>query len=484
MLFNSFAFLFAFLPAAVAGYFLLHRLRPGPAANAWLVAASLYFYAFWRAELLALLVASIAVNFTVGRAIVRRRAALAPTRGLLAAGVAFDLGLLAWFKYANFFAANVAGLFGAAAPTLEIVLPLGISFFTFTQIAFLVDAHQGKAEEPGIVNYALFVTYFPHLLAGPILHHREMMPQFADPALKRVDWDRMARGLALLALGLGKKVLIADPIAAWANAGFAAAPALGFADAWIAILAYTMQIYFDFSGYTDMALGMALMMNIRLPRNFDSPYRSRNLQEFWRRWHMTLMRFLRDYVYVPLGGNRKGEAMTALVLVATFTLGGLWHGANWTFVLWGLANGLGLVVVRLWSKTGLALPGALAWALTFLAVNLGWVLFRAPDLATASAFYAALSGAKGVSLALTRPEWSWIATLSSASLDSLLANGSNVSAFATLLAAFAIAAWPRNSMAIVEGMRLAVPMRAVTAVLLAAGVLALANPTEFLYFNF
>jgi D-alanyl-lipoteichoic acid acyltransferase DltB (MBOAT superfamily) len=483
VLFNSYEFLLAFLPLAVLGYFALNRAgRLG--GNAFLVLASLFFYAWWRSEFLLLLAASIVVNFAAGREIVRRAAEGRPRKALLAAGIAFDLAVLAYFKYANFFAENVATLLGLAVPRLEIVLPIGISFFTFTQIAFLVDAHQGKAAEPEFTNYALFVTYFPHLLAGPILHHREMMPQFADASLKRVDWDNVARGLALLAIGLGKKVLIADPLAAWANAGFAAAATLSTLDAWIALACYTLQIYFDFSGYTDMALGMALMMNIRLPENFDSPYRATNLRDFWRRWHMTLMRFLRDYVYIPLGGSRRGELLTAAFLVATFTLGGLWHGASWTFVLWGLANGVGLVVVRLWSRAGFRLPAPVAWAITFLAVMLGWVLFRSPDLATARAMYEALFGLRGAEAVLTVGEWTWLRWLRSMTLHGLAVNWAGVSTLATLVVAGIVAALPANSMAVVRAMRFEWRMQAATAALLVAGILAIANPTEFLYFNF
>jgi D-alanyl-lipoteichoic acid acyltransferase DltB (MBOAT superfamily) len=469
VLFNSYEFLLAFLPLVIAGYFAMARLGPrlhggdGRAANAWLVLASLFFYAWWRAEYLALLAASIAVNFFVGRAIMRRAAQGLATRSILVAGIAFDLALLGYFKYANFFAENVAAAFGTAAPHLGVILPIGISFFTFTQIAFLVDASKGKAAEPNPVNYALFVTYFPHLLAGPILHHREMMPQFADRSNKSVAWENVARGLTLLAIGLAKKVLIADPLAIEANAAFGSVVPLTFGDAWFAILCYTMQIYFDFSGYTDMALGMALMMNIRLPQNFDSPYRRRNLQEFWRHWHMTLTRFLRDYVYIPLGGSRRGEAYTAFAIVVTFVLGGLWHGANWTFVLWGLMNGVGLVVVRLWSRTGVRLPSIVAWAITFLFVNLAWVLFRAPDLATAHTFYLSLLGGRGLHGLRGMPAAYTLATLG---------------------AACAIALLPKNSMRIVGEMSFGWPVQAATAALLAAGILSVGNPTEFLYFNF
>ncbi|HST02922.1 MAG TPA: MBOAT family protein [Usitatibacter sp.] len=470
MLFNSYEFLLFFLPAVLVGYFALggYRLASRLHGNdrlaiAFLVAASFFFYAWWRAEYVWLLAVSIAVNYSVGRAIVRGASRQAPTQILLVLGIAFDLILLGYFKYANFFLDNVASLAGAVPLHLDVILPIGISFFTFTQIAFLVDAAKGKAAEPDPLNYSLFVTYFPHLLAGPILHHREMMPQFADPTTKRVDWDNVARGLVLLAIGLGKKVLIADTLALQANDAFGSVHPITFGDAWLGILCYTLQIYFDFSGYTDMALGMALMMNIRLPQNFDSPYRQRNLQEFWRHWHMTLTRFLRDYVYIPIGGNRHGEAWTACAIVITFLLGGLWHGANWTFVIWGLMNGLGLVLLRAWGAVGVRLPGFLAWLVTFLFVNIAWVFFRAPDLTTAGWYLAALRGSGGfegfhlVAAPMT---------------------------LATLAAACVIAAWPRNSNRIAAEMSFGWKLQAATALLLAAGILSLSNPTDFLYFNF
>jgi len=471
VLFNSYEFLLFFLPVSVAGYFFFGRLGPrlrgdddaGRYANAWLVACSFFFYAWWRVEFLPLLLASIAVNFVVGRTIVHRAAMGVPTRALLIAGIAFDLGLLGYFKYANFFVANAALVFGVAAPTLNVILPIGISFFTFTQIAFLVDASLRKAAEPSLVNYALFVSYFPHLLAGPILHHREMMPQFADATNKRLDWENVARGLALLAIGLGKKVLIADELAPVVNAGYSAQHLPTFGDAWLTTACYTMQIYFDFSGYTDMALGMALMMNIRLPQNFDSPYRQRNLREFWRHWHITLMRFLRDYVYIPVGGSRKGEAFTAFALVFTFALGGLWHGASWTFVLWGVVNGVGLVAVRWWGRTGLALPAIVAWAMTFAFTNFAWVLFRAPDLGIARATIAALVGRHGFTGVTFLPPYYTLATLAIAGVLALL---------------------PRNSNRIAAEMTFGWPLQAATALLLAAGILCVGNPTEFLYFNF
>jgi len=264
-----------------------------------------------------------------------------------------------------------------------VALPLGISFFTFTQITFLVDASRGKVREPDPENYALFVTFFPHLLAGPIIHHSEMMPQFASTSNKRVDWDNVAAGMFLLAIGLAKKLFLADPLVPLVDAGFGHSATAGAAQAWIAALAYTLQIYFDFSGYTDMALGAARIFNIRLPINFDSPYRSLDLREFWHRWHMTLSRFLREYLYIPLGGNRASEPRVLANLMLTFVLGGLWHGAAWTFVCWGALHGAGLCYLRLRDHRGPGLPPVAACAATFVFVVVTWVFFRAPSLAAA-----------------------------------------------------------------------------------------------------
>jgi D-alanyl-lipoteichoic acid acyltransferase DltB (MBOAT superfamily) len=340
---------------------------------------------------------------------------------------------------------------------------------------------EGKAAEYSATNYVLFVTFFPHLMAGPIIHHKEMMPQFADPSLKRVDWENLARGLALFALGLAKKVLIADPLAPWANSGFAHAQALSFADGWITMLAYTMQLVFDFSGYTDMALGAALMLNIKLPINFDSPYRSADIQEFWRRWHMTLSRFLRDYIYVPLGGNRGGEARMLLLFVVTFALGGFWHGAAWTYVIWGTLHGVALVVVHLWRKAGRPLPRVLAVALTFLFVSAALVIFRAPTLADALAILSSVAGLKGFSLAFTVPEWNWIGRAHVPPAE--LAQG--VTAAATLALALVLTFTPRNSNQVAASLDFSLPrMRYAYGLLLALSLVFVQNATEFIYFIF
>ncbi len=355
MLFNSYAFLFLFLPITLFGFFSLSRMGQSLAAG-WLALSSLLFYGFWDARYVTLLLGSIACNFgfgwwlshahASGRAWLKRR--------VLQVAIGVNLSLLAYFKYANFFIDNLSALVGVHWTMAAIVLPMGISFFTFTQIAFLVDAHEGKVREHNPVHYVLFVTFFPHLIAGPVLHHKDMMPQFASPATYRIQWGNVATGLLLLTLGLCKKTLLADEFAPYATAIFQAAGRgdvpLTTYEAWAGALAYTFQIYFDFSGYTDMALGIALMFNVRLPTNFNSPYKATSIIEFWRRWHITLSTFLRDYLYISCGGNRGGEAKTYRNLMITMVLGGLWHGASWTFVFWGGYHGALLIADRHWSS--------------------------------------------------------------------------------------------------------------------------------------
>ena len=406
MLFNSYAFIFGFLPVTLTGFFLLARWNTAWAAG-WLTAASVVFYGYWNVAYVPLLLLSIAGNFYIGTAL----AALPAVRGkpLLTLGIAANLALLAYYKYADFFVANV-NAFGAGISPPGVILPLGISFFTFTQIAFLVDVYQRKAAELRLVHYGLFVTYFPHLIAGPVLHHKEMMPQFAHAKTYRFDWENFAVGLTIFFIGLAKKVLIADGVGEYARPVFEAPGkgiALGAVDAWGGALAYTFQLYFDFSGYSDMAIGLSLMVGVRLPLNFASPYKAASIIDFWRCWHMTLSRFLRDYLYVPLGGNRRGGARRYVNLMLTMVLGGLWHGANWTYVAWGALHGGYLLVNHAWrsvkQRLGLARQGGrasrvFAVALTFLSVVIAWVYFRADNLTHANAIVSAMAGANGVFL--------------------------------------------------------------------------------------
>ena len=412
MLFNSHVFILLFLPLTLLMFFVLGRFSAKLAA-AWLAAASLLFYGWWSPIYVALLLISILFNFSAGTAIARAQAAAntARSKRLLFLAVAANLALLAYFKYANFFVANFNGATGAGLTLGEIVPPLGISFFTFTQIAYLVDAHQGKAHDYNLVHYGLFVTYFPHLIAGPILHHGEMMPQFARCEIYRPQYELIAAGLTLFVLGLAKKVLIADSLAPYVGPVFNAPGAgvtLTLLEAWCGALAYTFQLYFDFSGYSDMAVGLSLLFGVRLPVNFHSPYKAVNIIDFWRRWHMTLSRFLRDYLYVPLGGNRKGKSRRYASLLITMLLGGLWHGAGWTFVLWGALHGIYLMINHAWralrKRRGHDLHRSTPWGrrlgclMTFIAVVIGWVLFRAPDIDTAAAILRAMAGLNGLVL--------------------------------------------------------------------------------------
>jgi alginate O-acetyltransferase complex protein AlgI len=381
MLFSSYTFLFQFLPAVALAFAAARRHSPR-AGILVLAGASLFFYGAWRPVYLLLLLASVAANFSLGLLMedpLRRRAV-----GML--GVALNLALLCYFKYTGFILDSIHALTAAPLPLVNIVLPLGISFFTFQQIAYLVDVMRGAKVERDIVSYTLFVSFFPHLIAGPLVHHAEMIPQFKRGRTSR-SAVLAARGLAIFAAGLFKKVVIADNMAQFVSPVFAHLDSGGGVTtpwAWLATLAYSMQIYFDFSGYSDMAIGLALLFGIRLPVNFRSPYKARSIIEFWRRWHITLSRFLRDYLYIPLGGNRLGEPRRYLNLMITMLLGGLWHGAGWNFLVWGGLHGLYLCINHLWQawrgaegkfRTGFA--EAFSWAITLIAVVVAWVFFRA-----------------------------------------------------------------------------------------------------------
>jgi len=462
VLFNSYEYLIYFLPAAVLGFFAFGE-HPRWAVR-WLVVASLFFYGWWNPAHLPLIIASISVNFWLAHQIQRSRV----RHRWLVAGAAANLALLGVFKYADFLLRTLAQLELIPPIELGLSLPLGISFFTFTQIAFLVDVSRDKASEPSFDNYALFVTFFPHLLAGPIIHHSEMMPQFQSTSNKLADWHNVAAGLFLLAIGLSKKVFLADPLVPLVTAGFDHAQTIGLVQAWLSALAYTLQIYFDFSGYTDMALGAALIFNIRLPINFDSPYRALDLRAFWHRWHITLSRFLREYVYVPLGGNRAAEVRVLANLLLTFLLGGLWHGAAWTFVCWGALHGIGLCIVRLWRRRGRPLPAPIAWAITFGFVVVTWVFFRAHSVNDAWAIIRAMTGVSATT------DWPSVHAL-------MLAN---IAAICALAAGTLIVFTHRNSNDLVHSFAGSWIAAAAATAALTLAVLQLSTVAPFLYFNF
>lgn len=403
MLFNSFSFLLLFMPITACGFFLLAR-RSKEWAAAWLAGASLVFYAVWSVAYLPLLLGSTLFNYYFGWRIAHTEGP-ARKRWLIAAVVA-DLALLGYFKYADFFISSFNVVSHNQLPALDVILPIGISFFTFTQIAFLVDTYQRKVSEYRFTHYLLFVTYFPHLIAGPVLHHKEMMPQFDNAATYRPTAANFSVGAAIFVIGLAKKVLIADGLAPHAAFFFDQPGQPSLLVAWGGVLAYAFQLYFDFSGYSDMAIGLSRMFGIQLPLNFASPYKAGNLIEFWRRWHMTLSRFLRDYLYIALGGNRHGPVRRYANLMTTMVLGGLWHGAGWNFVIWGFLHGSYLMVNHAWvalaehvgfDRDNRVWRGA-SWMLTFIAVCLAWAFFRSTDLPHAIEIVKGMLGGYGVGL--------------------------------------------------------------------------------------
>ena len=424
MLFNSYEYIFLFLPLTLAIFFLLGRRGSRKAAVDFLVLASLVFYGRWNPPFLALIVSSVVVNYAIARAISRHHGT-PRSRSFLALGVAFDLGLLGWFKYAGFLVESLNWAAGLAVPVPHPTLPLAISFFTFQQIAFLVDTLEEPLADLPMAQYGLFVTFFPQLIAGPIIHHKEILPQFEKAETFVPRLENVAVGLTIFVIGLFKKTVLADGIMVHVAPGFDAAARgheLGFLAAWAATLCYGMQIYFDFSGYSDMAIGGARLFGIVLPLNFHSPYKATSIIEFWRRWHVTLSRFLRDYLYIPLGGNRHGRWARHRNLLVTMLLGGLWHGAGWTFVVWGGLHGAALMVNHGWH----ALSGSTsesrrrsgpvarlaAGILTFLVVHVCWVFFRAPTMAAATSMLAAMARPTWPTGALlAAPEWRWIAVL-------------------------------------------------------------------------
>jgi len=394
-----------FLPVVLIGFYAFGYFQKTTAAITWLVVASLFFYGWWNPAYLALLGASILVNFFIGRQLLPGKSGES-SKPLLIIGIIFNLGLLGYFKYANFFVSSFAALTGSDFVLQEIILPLAISFFTFQQIAYLADVYQRKVTEYSFLHYCLFVTFFPQLIAGPIVHHGEMMPQFMKQGMGRFLSQNLMVGLVIFMLGLFKKVMLADNVAVFATPVFEAADAgdvISFATAWIGALAYTLQIYFDFSGYSDMAIGLSRMFGIRLPLNFNSPYKSQSIVDFWRRWHMTLSRFLRDYLYIPLGGNRYGNSRRYVNLMLVMLIGGLWHGAGWTFVAWGGLHGSYLLINHVWRHYRGERFGGVCWrlfyqALTLLAVVVAWVFFRAETFAGATQILYAMAGGHGVDI--------------------------------------------------------------------------------------
>jgi len=383
MLFNSIEFLLAFLPITLIIYFVLNKIKKEEAAKLWLVVASLYFYGYFNKRYILIIVSSIIVNFIIGRMLYKEEQYTLKRKVLLIIGIVFNIGILGYFKYSNFFIENINIVFSKSLPLLKVALPLGISFFTFQQLSFIIDSYRGKSYNFDFLSYCLFVTFFPQLIAGPIVLPSEVIPQFQDENKKSLNYGNLNRGLYMFSIGLVKKVIIADTLSTLVSVGFDFGGSLTIMESWISSLAFTFQIYYDFSGYCDMAMGIGLMFNIDLPLNFDSPYKSSSIQEFWRRWHITLGRFLTNYLYIPLGGNRSGRFKTLRNLFVVFLVSGIWHGAGWTFILWGALHGLAIVIHKIWSSKGRRLNKTLGIFITFNLVNIFWVFFRATSINSA-----------------------------------------------------------------------------------------------------
>lgn len=407
---------------------------------------------------------------------------------ILIIGIVSNIALLAYFKYSDFFIENINAIFDSSFALLNLALPLAISFFTFQQIAYLVDSYRNETHEYNFLNYAIFITFFPQLIAGPIVHHKEMMPQFAYAKNRVLNHKNIVLGLLIFSMGLFKKVAIADTFAIWANSGFDSQSTLSFFEAWATSLSYTFQLYFDFSGYCDMAMGAALLFNIRLPLNFNSPYKSLDIQDFWRRWHITLGRFLRDYVYIPLGGSKTTDIRTYTNLFITFLIGGFWHGASWMFVIWGAMHGAALVVHRIWKSLGGNLPTFLAWLLTFSFINISWVFFRAEDVQSATAIISSMFGGGQINYALaglSTQQLSWLGVNADLILT-VLPNGVVPQLLPLLmicLSFFLLSC--RNSFEISHS---EISMNKVLSIaslsVLAIYVMAVSSSAVFLYFNF
>lgn len=398
MLFNSYIFIFAFLPAALVLYYGLNHFGKFEAAKAALIVMSLFFYGYNNPRYALILIGSIGINYGLHYMLTQKKKA-GFRKTCLIFGIVFNLGLLGYFKYLGFFAENINRLCKSSLPVLQIALPLGISFFTFQQVSFVIDSYKRTTSHYGILDYALFVAFFPQLIAGPIVLHSEMIPQFQDKERKSIHYESLATGIRYFAMGMAKKVLIADTFGKIVDAGYADIWSLGRWAAISVMLSYTMQIYFDFSGYCDMAAGLGKLFHIDIPINFNSPYKAASIGEFWKRWHMTLTRFFTTYLYIPLGGNRKGRLRTYINIMIIFTVSGFWHGADWSFVLWGVLHGGAQVLYRLYIQSGLRdklkMPRWLGVLLTFGFVNVTWVFFRADSVGQALSLFGRMINREG-----------------------------------------------------------------------------------------
>lgn len=480
MLFNSYLFMLFFLPLCLAGWF----LTPARTAPLFLLAMSLWFYAANDPYGLPVLIASALINWYIGRRLTKT-----PSKSWLVLGLVLNLGTLGVLKYLNFVLHNLNRFIGTDFGAVSLLLPLGISFFTFQQVAYLIDAYHGKAEPYALPEYALFVSFFPYVMSGPIAFHSEIIPQLRDPRTHTLNWENFARGLTLISYGLAKKVLLADILGQAVNVAWNDVQHLSTATALVAMFSYTFQLYFDFSGYCDIAAGTAKMIGIDLPRNFNSPYRACSITEFWKRWHMTMTRFFTQYLYIPLGGSRKGFARTCLNTMVVFLFSGLWHGANWTFIVWGGLHGLALTLAKIRDHfTDKRLPKPLGWILTFLFVNLAWVFFRAPSLTSAHIFFQKLFSNTWWGLPYSM--YSCFMVTEAKAVNQLMHLQSEtlglVATIFFLVLALVLSLLPHNAITrtLGERFRPSALQLSISTVLLVWSILSFTGISTFLYFNF
>ena len=489
MLFNSYIFIFLFLPITLAGYFLINRVGRHTLAQAFLLVASLVFYAYFNISYLWIIVISILFNYTASR--LMHKPYKNPVRKLiLIIALLCNVGLFVYFKYSNFFIDNINAVFKTSFFLENILLPLGISFFSFQQVSYVIDTYKREVPEYSFINYATFVAFFPQLIAGPIVLHNEIIPQFEDKNKKKIDFENFSKGIYAFAFGLAKKVLIADFFGVMVTRGYANLTGLNSWSALVVILAYTMQIYFDFSGYCDMATGLGLMFNIDIPMNFNSPYRAETINDFWKRWHMTLTRFFKRYLYFPLGGNRKGTLRTYLNMFIVFLVSGIWHGANWTFILWGILHGGAAVINRACEKVVSKIPKAINWLITFIFVNIAWVYFRAPSISSANLLIKKLfsfdfSAPLAVLAKASRPKFllSLIDFIGQGAINTSVIPNAIYLPIVLTLAVFASVKM-KNTNERINAFKPSALNVLVTVFLLTLSIISLAGVSEFLYFNF
>ena len=490
MLFNSYEFIFAFLPLSIFIYFYLNKLRLATASTSWLVFSSLFFYSWWNVAYLPLILTSVLFNYSITQVMSsyeENKKNIFSKKTIFQFGLLFNIGLLGYFKYMDFFIANINWVVGAELPFLKLALPLAISFFTLQQIAFLVDSYEGLVKENNFLDYTVFVTFFPQLIAGPIVHHSEMMPQFSTLRTKVINFKNITKGLALFSIGLFKKVVIADTFAIWATEGFDISQTLSLLEAWATSLAYTFQLYFDFSGYSDMALGIAFIFNIKLPLNFNSPLKKTGMIDFWKNWHITLTNFITTYIYTPI--NRSYRRLTfhkaMLATLITFLIAGLWHGASWMFVVFGALHGIGVVANHYWKKTKIKINKYVAWFITFNFVNFTFVFFRAREWADAVKVLKGMIGQSGLIL----PEIlaSKLSLLNEFGIEfrplmeSIKFSGL---IFLYIAIGFIVVLFCKNSVEIVSHYKRSYKTAIYSSLLFFIGVLSVSGTTEFLYFNF